>query len=78
MYIKNIVVTTQGGLMTKFVQKANEFDCSIWVEKGESKISAKTFLGMMAMEITAGDNVTISADGENEQAAVETLCGLLA
>lgn len=78
MYIKNITVNVNGGLMTKFVQKANEFDCYIWVEKGSAKISAKTLLGMTAMELGCGDSITISADGKDEQQAVEALCALLA
>ena len=60
-----------------FVQKANEFDASIWVVSGERKMNAKSLLGMMTMGIVTGAVVTLSASGPDAEAAVNALEALL-
>ena len=48
MISKEIVVRCESGLhnrqATYFVQKANEFDCGIWLESGSRKMNAKSLL----------------------------------
>lgn len=80
MYSKEIVVRCESGLhnrqATYFVQKANEFNCSIWLESGSRKMNAKSLLGIMSLGIVTGSTVTLIADGsdaENAVAALETL-----
>lgn len=77
MFSKEVVVRCESGLYNKqasfFVQKANEFDCGIWLEYGSSKINAKSLLGVMSMRLATGACVTISAEGTDELAAVESL-----
>ena len=81
MITKDIVVQCESGLHNKqatyFVQKANEFDCSIWVESSTRKMNAKSLLGIMSLEIVTGDEVTLSAEGADAEAAVEALGALL-
>ena len=81
MFVKEVVVRCESGLhnmqATYFVQKANEFDCSIWLECGNRKMNAKSLLGIMSLGIVTGANVTLSADGSNEEAAVAALEALL-
>lgn len=81
MITKEIVVRCESGLhnmqATYFVQKANEFDCSIWVENGSRKMNAKSLLGIMSLGIVTGATVTLSAEGEDAAAAVEALDALL-
>jgi len=81
MYSKEIVVRCESGLHNKqatyFVQKANEFDCSIWVESGERKMNAKSLLGIMSLGIITGAVVKLSASGPNAEAAVNSLESLL-
>lgn len=81
MITKDIVVQCESGLHNKqatyFVQKANEFDCSIWVESGSRKMNAKSLLGIMSLEIVTGDEVTLSAEGTDAQIAVDALGMLL-
>ena len=81
MYSKEIVVRCESGLHNKqatyFVQKANEFDCSIWMESGERKMNAKSLLGIMSLGIITGAVVTLSASGLDEEAAVSSLEALL-
>ena len=81
MVSKEIVVRCESGLhnrqATYFVQKANEFDSSIWVESGNRRMNAKSLLGIMSLAIVTGATVTLSASGSDEQTAVEALETLL-
>ena len=81
MVSKEIVVRCESGLhnrqATYFVQKANEFDSSIWVECGNRRMNAKSLLGIMSLAIVTGATVTLSASGSDEQTAVEALETLL-
>ena len=81
MISKEIVVRCESGLhnrqATYFVQKANEFDCSIWLESGSRRMNAKSLLGIMSLGIITGATVVLTADGKDEDAAVEALEVLL-
>ena len=81
MFNKEVVVRCESGLHNKqatyFVQKANEFDCSIWVESGSRKMNAKSLLGIMSLGIVTGTTVTLSAAGPDAEAAVTALEALL-
>ena len=81
MIVKEIAVRCQSGLHNKqatyFVQKANEFECSIWLESGNRKMNAKSLLGIMSLGIVTGATVVLSASGNDEEAAVNALEQLL-
>ncbi len=81
MFKKEIVVRCESGLhnrqATYFVQKANEFECNIWLESGNRKMNAKSLLGIMSLGIVTGVTVTISANGTDAEAAVTALEELL-
>lgn len=62
---------------TFFVQKANSFKCSIWVEKDDCRVNAKSLLGILSLGITRGTKITLIADGEDEAAAVAGLAELI-
>ena len=63
MYVKDVMVQNQVGLharpATFFIQKANEFKSSIWVEVEDRKINAKSLLGVLSMGITKGTEVFV-------------------
>ncbi len=81
MYNKEIVVRCESGLhnrqATYFVQKANEFSSSIWLESGNRKMNAKSLLGIMSMSIVTGATVTLIANGPDAEEAVNALEALL-
>ncbi|MBQ1263735.1 MAG: HPr family phosphocarrier protein, partial [Oscillospiraceae bacterium] len=62
---------------TFFIQKANEFKSSIWVEKEERRVNAKSLLGILSLGISGGTVIKIIADGDDEAAAVEGLIALV-
>ena len=81
MFSKEVVVTNQVGLharpATFFIQRANEFKSSIWIEKDARKVNAKSLLGVLSLGITKGTNVNILADGADEEMAVNSLVELV-
>ena len=81
MYVKDVVVQNQVGLharpATFFIQKANEFKSSIWVEKEERRVNAKSLLGVLSLGIVKGTTITLIADGSDEKEAVEALKELI-
>ena len=62
---------------TFFIQKANEFKSSIWVEKEERRVNAKSLLGVLSLGIVGGTTIDIIADGSDEQEAVNSLVSLV-
>ena len=78
---KDVLVQNQVGLharpATFFIQKANEFKSSIWVEKDERRVNAKSLLGVLSLGIVGGTSIDIIADGSDEQEAVESLVALV-
>ena len=81
MTTKEVIVHCESGLHNKqatyFVQKANEFNSSIWVECENRKMNAKSLLGIMSLDIVTGEAVTLSALGADEEEAVNALEALL-
>lgn len=81
MYMKEAVVNNQVGLharpATFFIQKANEFKSSIWVEKDERRVNAKSLLGVLSLGIVKGTSINLIADGSDEKEAVEALIELI-
>ena len=81
MCVKEVLVQNQVGLharpATFFIQKANEFKSSIWVEKEERRVNAKSLLGVLSLGIVGGTNIRIIADGSDEEEAVSSLVSLV-
>lgn len=63
---------------TFFIQKANSYKSSIWVEKGDRRVNAKSLLGVLSLGIVKGMTVTLIADGADEAEALEGLSELIA
>lgn len=81
MYVKEVTVQNQVGLharpATFFIQRANEFKASIWIEKEERRVNAKSLLGILSLGIVGGTTIKIIADGSDEQVAVNSLADLV-
>ena len=81
MYSKEVTVNNSVGLharpATFFIQKSNEFKSSIWVEKDDRRINAKSLLGILSLGIIKGTTIRIIADGVDEEAAVTALIELI-
>ena len=81
MISKEVLINNQVGLharpATFFIQKANEFKSSIWVEKDDRRVNAKSLLGVLSLGIVKGMTITIIADGADEVAALDDLEALI-
>ena len=81
MYMKEAVVNNQVGLharpATFFIQKANEYKSSIWVEKDDRRVNAKSLLGVLSLGIVKGTAINLIADGHDEKEAVDALVELI-
>ena len=81
MCVKEVLVQNQVGLherpATFFIQKANEYKSSSWVEKEERRVNAKSLLGVLSLGIVGGTSIRIIADGSDEEEAVENLVELV-
>ena len=81
VYIKTAVINNEVGLharpATFFIQKANEFKSSIWVEKDHRRVNAKSLLGVLSMGIVQGTEITIVAEGPDEVVAADSLAELI-
>ena len=53
------------------VQVASQFDSSIYLESEGKRVNAKSIMGMMTLVLSAGDMVTVSADGADEDEAIK-------
>ena len=81
MFMKETTVNNQVGLharpATFFIQKANEFKSSIWVEKDDRRVNAKSLLGVLSLGIVKGTTSNLIADGPDEEAAIKALVELI-
>ncbi|MBE6686974.1 MAG: HPr family phosphocarrier protein [Ruminococcaceae bacterium] len=62
---------------TFFIQKANQYKSTIWVEKDDRRVNAKSLLGVLSLGITKDMTVTLIADGADEEEALNGLVDLI-
>ena len=81
MISRSLTITNSVGLharpATFFVQKANTFKSSIWIEKEDCRVNAKSLLGVLSLGISKGTTITLIADGNDESSAVDGLAELI-
>ena len=81
MVKREMAITNNIGLharpATFFIQKANTFKSSVWIEKDDRKVNAKSLLGVRSLGIAKGMVVTLIADGVDENEAVDGLINLV-
>ena len=81
MLTMTITIQNEVGLHTRpatyFIQKANNYKSSVWIENSDRRANAKSLLGVLSLGISKGDTVSIIADGSDEAEAVDGLVDLL-
>ena len=77
MVRKTVTVELASGLEARpaamLVQVASQYDSNIYVEVDSKRVNAKSIMGMMTLGLTAGESITISADGADEDQAVSDI-----
>ncbi len=81
MISRDVTITNSVGLharpATFFIQKANAYKASVWVEKEDRRVNAKSLLGVLSLGIAQGMTVTLLADGQDEEDALDGLMNLI-
>ena len=81
MVSSEVTVSNAVGLQARpatfFIPRANSFKSSIWVEKDDRRVNAKSLLGVLSLGIVKGTTITIIADGTDDEDAVKTLVNVI-
>ena len=74
---KDVTINIETGLearpVAQLVQVASQFESKIYLEVEDKKVNAKSIMGMMSLGLAAGEKVVISAEGEDEEQAIESI-----
>ena len=60
-----------------FVKKAAEFKSTVEVSAKGKTVNAKSIMGIMSLGLAQGDELTIIANGEDQEAAINALAELI-
>jgi phosphocarrier protein len=81
MVTRSVTVSNRLGLharaAAKFVHLASRFQSHVKVSRGSQTMDGKSIMGILLLAAATGTSLTVSTDGEDEQAALEALCGLV-
>ncbi|MFS0559770.1 HPr family phosphocarrier protein [Terribacillus sp. 179-K 1B1 HS] len=81
MIQKTLRVTLDTGLQARpaasFVQQANRYSASVYVEKGNKSVNAKSIMGLMSLAIAQEELITLKIDGPDEEEAMEELAAFI-
>lgn len=81
MIRKPVTINLSTGLearpVAQLVQVASQYNSEVYVEIGRKKVNAKSIMGMMTLGIDAGEEITLSANGEDEEAAMNSIVNYL-
>lgn len=77
MVTKKMTINIPTGLEARpvaiLVQVASQYDSSIYIECEEKKVNAKSIMGMMSLGLPAGEEIIVSANGADEEAAIQNI-----
>ena len=81
MINRDVTITNSVGLharpATFFIQKANQYKSTIWIEKDDRRVNAKSLLGVLSLGITKDMTITVIADGSDEAEAIEGIVAIV-
>lgn len=81
MIEKNVTVSIPEGLTAKtataLIEQANTFSCSIIISHNDRRVNCKSLLGVLSLGLTRGTSIELSADGADEEAALDTLAAMI-
>lgn len=75
MTMRSVQVNLENGLEARpvalLVQEASKYDSRIYIQAGGKRVNAKSIMGMMSLGLENGEKLTVSAEGTDEQEAIE-------
>ena len=77
MIKQEITIQIPNGLEARpvalLVQVASQYGSEIYVESDNKKVNAKSIMGMMTLGMGAGEQITVSTEGSDEETAMEEI-----
>ncbi len=77
MKSKSIQIKLENGLEARpvalLVQEASKYESTVYIQSGEKRVNAKSIMGMMSLGLDNGDLLTVTAEGTDEQTAVDNI-----
>ncbi|WP_338838191.1 HPr family phosphocarrier protein [Kurthia gibsonii] len=81
MVEQRVEVKLKSGLQARqaalFVQEANRYHADVFLQKGTRKVNAKSIMGIMSLAVAHGTEITLFADGKDEQEAIAGLRAMI-
>ena len=62
----------------KLTQTASSFSSEVWLLRNGRRVNAKSIMGVMMLAAGKGSTITVQADGEDAQGALDAICALIA
>lgn len=77
MIKKSVKICLSNGLEARpvalLVQVASQYESKIYLETNDKRVNAKSIMGMMTLGLDAGEEITLSANGDDEEAAMSSI-----
>lgn len=77
MTTRNIQIKLENGLEARpvalLVQEASKYESVIYIQSEDKKVNAKSIMGMMSLGLANGEELTVSAEGADEETAVSNI-----
>ncbi|MCI9336384.1 MAG: HPr family phosphocarrier protein [Lachnospiraceae bacterium] len=78
---KSVSINLEGEQMARniamLVQRASKYESSIYIQSGDKRVNAKSIMGMMTLGMDLSENLEVSAEGADEETALEGITGFL-
>lgn len=69
----NIPTDAEARPVAVLVQIASQYNSAVYIQSEDKKINAKSIMGMMSLGVKIGEEITVVADGDDEQKAIDSL-----
>lgn len=75
MIKKPITIQLSEGLDARpialLVQEASQYSSAVYIEVADKQVNAKSIMGMMSLRLTPGEEITVVANGADEEEAAK-------
>lgn len=72
---RSIRINLESGLEARpvalLVQEASKYESTIYIQSGEKRVNAKSIMGVMSLGLDNGEEMDVTAEGNDEEAAVD-------
>lgn len=73
----NLAADAEARPVAVLVQKASQFESKVYIQAGDKSINAKSIMGMMSLGLNQDEEIVVSAEGSDEEQAVDVLTAYL-